>query len=212
MAQIHIGGGRKVKLRLAYSPGVCILLAVLCLTVPLDWIASVFLAALVHELCHILAVLLMGGRIESMMICERGAVMDVSPMTSGRALVCILAGSAGSLGLMTISRCLPKTAFCGLVHGVYNLLPIYPLDGGQAVKCVLDMFCSPLQSEKRCGRISDGTVCFAVIILIFWGFRWNLGLFPLLAAGLLIHRWVLGKICLQRKPFRSTIGSPYKMR
>ena len=199
-------------LRLDYSPGACIALAMLCLTVPPEWIASAFSAALVHEVCHILAVLLMGGKMESLMICERGAVMDVSPMSSVRELICILAGSAGSLGLMAFCRCFPKTALCGLIHGFYNLLPIYPLDGGRALKCILNMVCSPQSSEIWCGRISAGTVCIAVIILVFCGFRWNLGLFPLLAAGLLAHRWVSGKICLQRKPFGSTIGSPYKMR
>ena len=201
-----------MKLRLAYSPGVCIALAVLCLTVPPDWIAAAVFAALVHELSHVLAVLIMGGRIESLRVSERGAVMDAMPMASGRELICILAGPAGSLGLMAFCECFPKTAFCGLVHGAYNLLPIYPLDGGQALKCMLDMACSPQQSETWCGRISAGTVLIAVILLVFWGIRWNLGLFPLLAAGLVIHRWVSGKICLQRKPFGSTIGSPYKMR
>ena len=201
-----------MKLRFEYSPGVCILLAVLCLTVPSDWIAAAFFAALVHEVCHILAVFLTGGRIESMMISERGAVMDAAPMTSGRELICILAGPAGSLGLMAFCRYFPKTALCGLVQGAYNLLPIYPLDGGQAVSCILDMICLPLKSEKWCGRISAGSVFMAVIVLVFCGFRWNLGLFPLLAAGLLVHRWVSGKICLQRKPFGSTIGTPYKMR
>ena len=212
MAQIHFSGDRKVKLRLDYSHGSCIVLAVLCLTVPLDWIAAAFFAALVHELSHVLAVLLMGGRIESMMISERGAVMDVSPMTSGRKLICILAGPAGSLGLMAVCRYFPKTALCGLMQGAYNLLPIYPLDGGQAVRCVLDIICSPQKSEKWCGRISVGTVVIAVIVLIFSGFRWDLGSFPVMAAGLLVHRWVSGKICLQRKPFGSTIGTPYKMR
>ena len=188
------------------------MLAVLCLTVPPDWIASAILAALVHELCHVLAVLTLGGSIESLRLSEKGAVMDAAPMTSGRELICILAGSAGSLGLMAFCRCFPKTALCGLIHGFYNLLPIYPLDGGRALKCILNMVCSPQSSEIWCGRISAGTVLMAVIVLLFCGFRWNLGLFPLLAAGLLVHRWVSGKICLQRKPFGSTIGAPYKMR
>ena len=201
-----------MKLRLAYSPGVCIMLAILCLTVPPDWIAAAVLAALVHELCHILAVLLMGGRIESVMISERGAVMDAAPMASGRELICILSGPAGSLGLMAFCQYFPKMALCGMVHGAYNLLPIYPLDGGQAVRCILNMVCLPQQSEKWCGRISAGTVLIAVILLVYWGFRWKLGLFPLLAAGLLGRNWVSGKICLQRKPFGSTIGTPYKMR
>lgn len=199
-------------LRLDYSPGVCIALAVFCLTVPPDWIAAGFLAASVHELSHVLAVLLLGGRIESLCISERGAVMNATPLTCGRELICILAGSAGSFGLMLFCQSLPKTALCGLVHGVYNLLPVYPLDGGRAVKCILSMVCSPLQSEKWCSRISAGTVFAAVMILIFCGFRWNLGLFPLFAAGLLVNSWGSGKMCLQRKPFGSTIGSPFKMR
>ena len=85
--------------RIRADDGFFFLMALLLLTLPLRWVLACFLAAMVHELGHALAVLLCGGRITGVMLSFRGARMDAAPLPVGAELVCVLAGPAASLTL-----------------------------------------------------------------------------------------------------------------
>lgn len=133
------------RIRIDY--GFYIFAAALLLIIPIRWILAAFLAALVHELGHYLAVRLLGGEVAGGEMTWRGARMEVFPMSPGRELVCILAGPAASLLLLCLARIFPRVAICGLIQGCYNLLPIAPLDGGRALHCLLSLL------EKRQFRL-----------------------------------------------------------
>lgn len=130
------GRGNSAVKKTAISPGACILAALLLLTVPLKWLLAAWTAAVFHELCHIAAVHICGGKILAAQIGACGAVMETAPMTAGRELICALAGPFGSLLLVLLFRYMPELAICGCVQGLYNLLPLYPMDGGRALRCV----------------------------------------------------------------------------
>ena len=87
----------------------CLMGAFLLLTLPLNWLLSALAAAAFHELCHGAAILLLGGRIWGVRISAGGAVMETEPLSSGKELVCALAGPAGSLLLVLM--------FLGCSHG-----------------------------------------------------------------------------------------------
>lgn len=111
----------------------------LFLLLPLRWILCAAIAAAFHEACHILAVSLCGGKVQKLDVGDRGAVILADGMSAGKTLICVLAGPIGSLLLMLFVRWIPRIALCALAQGIYNLLPIYPLDGGRAIRCVQDM-------------------------------------------------------------------------
>ena len=114
----------------------CFFAALLLLTVPIRWIAAGVFAAVIHELGHYLVVRLLGGEVISTTVSFRGARMEELPMSQGREILCILAGPAASFSLLLLARFFPRVAICGLIQGVYNLLPIYPLDGGRVLRCI----------------------------------------------------------------------------
>lgn len=122
--------------KITISPAACILAALTILLLPLRWMCAAFLAAAFHEFCHILALHLCGGRIQCITIGNRGAVIHSYRMRTWKEVICILAGPLGSLLLVLFARWVPRVAICAFFHAIYNLLPIYPLDGGRAIRCI----------------------------------------------------------------------------
>ena len=132
-------GAGKMLRRIHFNNWFCFFAALLLLTVPIRWIAAGVFAAVIHELGHYLAVRLLGGEVISTTVSSRGAKMEALPMSQGREILCILAGPAASFSLLLLARFFPRVAICGLIQGVYNLLPIYPLDGGRSLRCLISL-------------------------------------------------------------------------
>lgn len=164
-------------LKFRISPAACILAAMLVLVLPMRWILAAMSAALVHELSHIAAVKLCGGNIQDFYIGSRGALIRAEAMSRWKTLICVLAGPVGSLLLLPLLQWIPRIAFCGLVHAAYNLVPLYPLDGGRALHCLFN--------DKACKVIESiflgGIFAAAVYLSVFL----RLGLFPLAVAFVL---------------------------
>ncbi len=157
-----------IELRL--EPAACIIWAAALLLVPLNWMGAAFLAAAVHELGHFSAVLLCGGRVFSLTLGLGGAVMETTPLSDGRALACILAGPAAALLLVMFSRYLPRTAVCAFIQTAFNLLPVLPLDGGQALKYILNRIFRIRNGEKILGLLRMAVILILTVVLLFGGF------------------------------------------
>lgn len=118
--------------------------------------ALLALAALVlHEGFHLLAILLLGVRIERIELTPFGGVADVESFQSlpTASQVCIaLSGVLGSLlcyfalaWIPGVSVPLAEFRQMNLMLGIFNLLPILPLDGARALGAIADQF--------SCGRL-----------------------------------------------------------
>lgn len=118
--------------------GMYFFLAMILLTLPLPWILSALLAAVVHELFHVAAVWLLRGRIRRVSVGIGGARMETELEGAFARILAALAGPLGSFLLLLLCRYMPKVAVCGCVQGLFNLLPIWPLDGGRAWRIFLE--------------------------------------------------------------------------
>ena len=135
----------------------CLLWAFLLLTVPLHWLLSSLAAACFHELCHYAALRLMGGKILSLQIQANGTTMEIVPLPTEKELLCALAGPMGSILLLSMVRFFPRVALCAGIQGVFNLLPLYPLDGGRAIRCGLRLLEEKYLAKKRISEYNSAT-------------------------------------------------------
>ena len=109
-------------------------LALMLLLFPVRFLVGVLLAALIHELGHLLALKIAGGRVLSIRLRSFGARIEAAPMSPGRTALCALAGPAAGALTIFAWKSFPELALAGLVQTVFNLLPVYPLDGGRALR------------------------------------------------------------------------------
>ena len=102
--------------------------------VPLNWLSAAFFAALVHEMFHIAAIMLCGGKIRGIKIGIHGTVISLDPLNPLQELLCAAAGPTGSFLLLLLAPWFPRLAICGFFQGCFNCLPVLPLDGGRVVR------------------------------------------------------------------------------
>lgn len=143
---------------LRLDPGACLLGAMLLLVLPLPWLLAAATAAAFHELCHLGAVRVLGGQVRSLTVGPGGAVMEARLDGPWRATLAAMAGPAGSLLLLSLLRPAPRLALCGLIQGLFNLLPLYPLDGGRMLRLWL---------PARVSRVTEAAAgCLVCLLLL----------------------------------------------
>lgn len=174
------------------------LLPLIILLFPNGWIASWIAAAVIHECFHIVALILFRVRILKMEIGILGAKIETEPMPGTIEQICALAGPVGALSVLPFSRYIPYIALCVLAQSVYNLLPVYPLDGGRALRCFL---ISRIRGERV--AFAEQIVLYSIIVIcILVTVFLKLGILPILfGIGLFIRYRNANRPCKQR-PYR----------
>lgn len=100
------------------------------------------LACLIHEIGHFLLIKAFGGRVESIRLTAVGAEMTLNSGISfsyGKEIIVSVAGPIANLFFALIFLQYEGYLFAGicLCLGILNLTPIYPLDGGRILTCIM---------------------------------------------------------------------------
>ena len=150
---------RRVEVR----DGFLVLLAALWCADESGVLPLFLLAASVHEGGHLLVLYLSGGRAQRLCLTACGAVLRCSlpPSPFSRAAIC-LAGPAASFALTALANPLGAYRLAGAsaLLGLFNLLPVPPLDGGMALRHLAD---------GRFTRLLNGIAGVSVLILLAGG-------------------------------------------
>ena len=164
--------------------GVYLLLALGLLLLPLQWVCAVVCAALWHEFCHYAAIRLCGARPMSWRIGSGGMEMAISGLPQWQELVCALAGPLGGFLTLAVMRFFPRFVFCCVAHGIYNLLPVYPLDGGRVLRCTGSLLLG-VRGERIANALSAACVFGLVILGGYVAAGWKMG-FICLSPGIVL--------------------------
>ena len=127
------------KLSVRIQPGFCIFLALSLLLLPIKWVLAWALAVVVHEACHYLALRACNARILRIDVGFSGAAIETEIAGLGEC-ICAIAGPLGSISLLLFGKWFPELAVCGLIQAVFNLLPVFPLDGGRFLRALQERY------------------------------------------------------------------------
>ena len=150
----------------------------------LEVYAMIMFFAILHEFGHLLAGLLLGMKPEKMEIMPYGVAISFKitqkdynkKIRNGNLLeikkiIVALAGPITNLLILLIASQLKINIFEGLMVLyanllliLFNLLPIYPLDGGRIVRGILHIFFGKRKAEKYTNQISFITLMLITLI------------------------------------------------
>lgn len=167
---------------------------------------ALFMIVLLHELGHALACRQVGGRANEIVLWPLGGVAYVAPPPRpGATLWSLAAGPLVNLVLLPVLTLLWWLArsggwmeslpdaygflralwFINVALLVFNLLPIYPLDGGQILRCLLWFALGATRSLMVASLVGLVGVALLVMLALWEGSIW-LGV---LSAFILLNCW-----------------------
>lgn len=190
---------RSLRRGLRVSPGFAALLALSAFLSPPELTGAVLLAAAFHECAHLAALALFGVPTEGVSLSAAGAVIHArgaARLSYGRELAVTLAGPGANLLLAPLVACAAAHSawpwgwlFAGAntLLGVYNLLPIPPLDGARALYLFTAWRFGPAAGDAVSG--ATGLLCAAALAALSVRLTAEYGgaLLPLAAFALLFR-------------------------
>lgn len=114
-----------------------IYIALMVFLLPLPWLVALIIASICHELGHIFALRLMHKSVNSVILGPSGALILTEHLTQRQEVCAAFAGPAAGILLALTFFGFPRFAICALIQSLFNLIPVYPLDGGRIVRCLI---------------------------------------------------------------------------
>ena len=166
--------------RLDLAPGFAAALCLLRLLAEPRVFYAFLAAAAAHEAGHVMAIDLVGGKVTKLRLGVCDARIETRGLGYRQEIFCALAGSGMSVLLcLALRSVFPTCAAISLLLGLFNALPVYPLDGGRALRAALCLVL-PLGRAEAVSNIVSLTSCAAGLVgAIFCARAYGLGAAPL---------------------------------
>ena len=198
--------------RLQIDAGAYLWLALGLLVLPVKWLAAGIVAAGIHEFAHWTAAKMLGVRIQKIFIGSWGCRMETEEMPYLKEILCALAGPVGSLLLLLTVNWFPRLAICGGVQGLFNLLPIYPMDGGRVLRGLLCILAGEDWAGRICRIVEIGVSALILAGAAILSLRYKCGMIPLIFGMILCIKAFQPKNSLQTGASQGTIELPFLKR
>lgn len=144
--------------------------------------------ALIHELGHLFAGLILGLKAKSINIMPFGLSInfeDYSNKYLVKKLIIALAGPLTNLIIIVLgiyNGWEDEIIYANMLIGLFNLIPLYPLDGGRIIKYTIQLTTNNKDAEIVTYKLSNILIVFLTIISLL-GFIWlqNMGILLILS-------------------------------
>jgi stage IV sporulation protein FB len=175
------------KAKVTVGASFAALLAALLLFDAEGVLAAVMLAAALHEGGHFAALRAFGAPVRSFGVDIFGADIRLEPwerLTYGQEIAAAAAGPAANLAIALLSSWAGAYFFAGvnLALGLFNLLPLRPLDGGRIAYLSLSALCDPVMADRAahvCTAVCGAALISAIAAYYVLGGRGIAALIPL---------------------------------
>ena len=168
-----------------------------CVLLCPDNAADLLLALAVHELAHVLAIRMLGGRIVSLAPAGFGfRLRYTGSLLSRRArFTAAIAGAAANFLIAFTSAMFGalRLAAVNIVLAVFNLLPIDGLDGGEALASILSVDGTGYTAGKICSVVSVVTAAVLWMVSVYIQLRVAPMPETVIAASVLLIRELISK-------------------
>lgn len=152
---------------------------------------ALFLIVLMHEFGHSLACRQVGGQADQIVLWPLGGVAYVAPpQRAGATLWSIAAGPLVNVILVPVLiallvfargsdlppdalRLIKSVTYINLGLLIFNMLPIYPLDGGQILRSLLWFPFGPIRSLQIATTIGLIGAVGLLVLAIYWWSLWT---------------------------------------
>ena len=165
--------------RLDLAPGFAAALCLLRLLAEPRVFYAFLAAAAAHEAGHVMAIYLVGGRVTGIRLGVCDAKIETRGLGYRQEIFCALAGPGMSvLVCLALRKAYATCAAISLLLGLFNAMPVYPLDGGRALRAGLCLVL-PLGRAEAVSNIAGLAVCAAGLAgAIFCARAYGIGFAP----------------------------------
>ena len=129
------------------------------------------LFSIAHELGHFIAIRLAGGKTTAFCGAGQGFGLRAAHLSYRGEWLAAAAGPLTSLALAGLFALCRLWFYCyaNLALGIFNLLPILPLDGGRILKAALSI-CLPPHQQRLISQIVGLIFLLPLLAIAFWQF------------------------------------------
>lgn len=161
-----------IKIQISINIEIILFIIIFIITKQINIYLIFIIFTFIHEISHALAGILLGLKIKKIGIMPFGFKIAFEKnknkeKLATKKLIIELAGPLTNLAIMAfaiIFKLHTNIVYSNLIIAVFNLIPIYPLDGGRILKSILNIKLIPQKTNSIVNKISNITIIILTAI------------------------------------------------